>query len=80
MVDNYEQLQNLSYEEILRKMDSIGPIRDLDFFRSELWLRDAEEVSERMLGMTSNIERLTVFVAALTIVNVAVFIYSVFAP
>jgi hypothetical protein len=76
----YAQLKAMSKEDLIAVHDALTPrvSGGVDYFRREIAYREQEEQTREMLRLTRQVTRLTWFIAALTLINVAVFVASLF--
>ena len=80
MAEDIEKLQSLTRKELVESYNKVAQSTQvgLDFWREEIWRRDVEEQTQRMLVLTRQMRNMTIAITVLTVINVAVFLYSVF--
>ncbi len=78
MPTRFAELQAMSREKLVDLYDSNAPdVRlGLNFIREEIFRREAEESTARMLAMTRNIWWCTGIVTVATLVNTALFLLT----
>ena len=78
-MERYQQLQDLSEQDLIDRIDQLSPHTGpgVQFFYDELHRRRMNDSSIRMEVMTATIERLTRRMMALTAVAVACSIVSI---
>jgi hypothetical protein len=80
MAEDIDKLQSLTRKELVESYNRVAPSTNvgLDFLREEIWRRDVDEQTKRMLAFTRHMRNMTIAITVLTVINVAVFLYSVF--
>lgn len=79
MIPNYEKLQLLSDQELIEMYNqrATNTSAGTGFYIEELSRRKADRQNQKMLEMTKNINRMTLVITMLTIVNVFLVGYTI---
>jgi hypothetical protein len=85
MAESYEELHQMSTEDVIQAHDLYAPqvVPHLDYYCNELTRREIQAHSQQMLSMTADMRRwtkvmlgLTIIIAVLTAVNVAILLIA----
>ena len=79
MAQPYQELRQLSKEDLIRQYDRIAPstMEGLAFIREQIARRDMEEYGQQVDKMTQQIRLMTGIILVLTFINVGAVIWSV---
>lgn len=80
MAETYAKLRKLTDEELICKYDELAKRTQvgLNFLLDELARREAKKQHQRILKLTKQMRNLTIVIAILTAVNVAVVLIALF--
>ena len=80
MAKALRELRGMSQEELVSEHDSISEhtVIGLNYYLAELSRRDAEAANNTMLKLTKQMRDFTAVILALTVLNVLMFVGSVF--
>jgi signal transduction histidine kinase len=82
MIPSHEELDKLSDQDIIDRYNAAAhnTVVGTGFYRDEYIRRQAEKQAQQMLGINKNMQRMTIAITILTIVNVILVAYTIVAP